>query len=103
MGNYCSKENKSTERALILAGVLGLGLGGIVLAEGGVPAIENAIMTTVLVGGISLAGMWLWSCDFNLGKCVASGSTSTVCGAVGAAAGIEQGAADAIGDFLSGL
>jgi hypothetical protein len=75
----CDETNRKSTISLLLFAGTGIPITVYMAADGGIAALEPALLSGVVVGGIVAGLYYLYECDFNLGKCTGSVVASTGC------------------------
>lgn len=88
MSSPCAEKDANTQMALLIFGGVGVPLTAAMIAKGGVEVIEPALISGIVVGGVSALGYLLYKADFNLGNLVGSTAGSAVCGGLGVLDGL---------------
>lgn len=84
----CDDVNRKTESSIILGAAAGSAVGVLVLAEGGVVAIESALMGGLIVGIATSVIYYGSTCNFNFFECTGSSVGGAICGAAGSLEGL---------------
>ena len=79
----CDEKNKNTAITLAIFAGTSVPIAAYMVADGGIAAIEPALISGLVVGGIASLGYLLYKADFNLGNLVGSTAGSAICGGAG--------------------